>query len=227
MLLFDEPIGRRLPALRVVGYGAIQTSHGVQWGGPEACKFYKDFRMPPVEGGPGLQVDSANREMLHLALQLRMAVYRLDRFCPKAARLQPQLPRLWAGFSREDSETLHGGGPELTALCEKFDLEPDAMLRKFQYEHQGLCCFPLEWVSDQTSRSLAIFADLREMPRTQVFRLPLIPEGLQGFQGAAAYDFFHSRQREQYAKCLERRSRRVSEPVSEPSLITPLAPVEL
>lgn len=204
VVLFDESIGRAVPALRLAGFGAAQVPHGVAWGGPGNAKFHKDLRLAPAIGGWSLQVDASNVELLHLALQLHAEIHRVDRFTPKAARRQPQLPRLWAGFSPTDAESVEAKGPEFVQLCEKFSLAPEVMLEKFRREHQGLVCFPLDWVSDALPHSLAVYADLCETPRTQVFRLTEFPANLQGFQGAAAFDFFNSPQREQFTVRLQR-----------------------
>lgn len=206
--LYDEPIGRRAPALRLVGYAATQIEHGVQWGGFDNCRFYTDLRISPEYGGSGLQLDSSQTELLQLALRLKAELYRLDRFFPKAARSEPILPRVWAAFTRADAASLTGDGPELAALCEKFDLPPASMLRKFEREHGGLACFPIEWVSGALRRTVALFADLSEMPRVQVFRIGSLPGGLTGYSGAAAFDFYHGKQRQFYSKQLQRSQQR-------------------
>ncbi|QDU26256.1 hypothetical protein ETAA8_13320 [Anatilimnocola aggregata] len=208
VVVFDDPIGRAFPALRVAGYGARQVPHGVQWGGPDNSKFYKDLRLEPEAGGWGLRIDTFNCDVLHIAMQLQATLHRVDRFTPRSATLQPQLPRLWAGFPAQEAESMRASGPEFAGLCDKFSILPDAMLEKFRREHQGLVCFPMDWVSSDLHRSLAVFADMSETPRTQVFRLTDYPEGLQGFQGAAAFDFYHSSQREQFTSKLERARRK-------------------
>ena len=208
VVLFDESIGRPVPALRLVGYGACQLPDGVQWGGPEQSKFYKDLRLAPEPGAWSLQLDATNIDLLHLALQLHSDIHRVDRFAPKSASLQPKLPRLWAGFSPSDAVCLKGQGPEFAELCAKFKLAPEAMLEKFRREHRGLVCLPLDWVSNQLAGSLSVFADVSETPRTQVFRLMEFPGSLQGFQGAAAFDFFNSPQREQFTVRLQRLQRK-------------------
>lgn len=204
--LHDDPIGRRVPALRLVGYGATQIDHGVAW---TECKFFKDLRIEPEYGASGLQLDSSQTELLHLALQLRSALYRCDRYYPKAARRQPQLPRLWAGFATTDAASLAGDGPEFFALCEKFNLAPDIMFRKFERDHGGLRCYPLEWVSESLRRALTIFVDLEGMPNLQVFQVRSLPEDLCGFQNATAFNFYESRQRDYYAERLKRIQHRV------------------
>lgn len=208
VLLFDEGIGRPVPALRLVGYGASQVPHGVQWGGAEGCKFYKDLRLAPEPGGWSLQVDATNVDLLHLSLRLHGDIHRVDRFAPKSARQYPKLPRLWAGFAPSDADAVEAAGPEFVELCAKFKLAPNVMLEKFRREFQGLACFPLDWVSDQLQRSLSVFVDMSETPRTQVFRLANFPDSLQGFQGATAYDFFNGKQREQFTVRLQRLQKR-------------------
>lgn len=199
--LYDDPIGRRAPAMRLVGYGASQIDHGVEW---NDCKFYKDLRIEPAYGASGLQVDSSQTELLHLALQMRSQLYRFDRYYPRSARLEPELPRVWAGFAPSDAEWLAGDGPEFHAICEKFDLAPDVLLRKFLRKHEDLDCYPIEWVGGALRRALRLFVDLRDSPRIQVFRVGPLPEGLCGFSGAAAFNFYDSRQREQYTDRLIR-----------------------
>lgn len=199
--LFDDPIGRSAPAMRLVGYGASQIDHGIEW---SDCKFYKDLRIEPEWGASGLQIDSSQTELLHLALRMRAELYRFDRYYPRSARSEPQLPCVWAGFAPADAESLEGDGPEFHGLREKFDLSPEVLLRKFRREYEGLHCYPIEWMGGVLRRALRLFVDLDEMPRVQVFRVGSLPEGLIGFSGAAAYNFYDSRQREYYTDRLER-----------------------
>lgn len=223
VLLFDEFIARSAPALRLVGYGASQVPHGVLWGGIENSRFYKDLRIAPEYGGSGLQLDSSSTELLGLALRMQSTLYRIDCFCPRAAAETPVFPRIWAGFSREQSQKIRGDGPELAALCEKFSMDEPTMLSKFTCEHQGLVCFPMEWVTSQLASCLTLFADLSETPKVQVFQLPSIPEGLQGFQNASEYDFYSGKKRELFMHRLARNVERKS--TQRPVQITNLVPV--
>ncbi|ADB18367.1 hypothetical protein Psta_3712 [Pirellula staleyi DSM 6068] len=223
VLLFDEFIARSAPALRLVGYGASQVPHGVLWGGSDNSKFYKDLRIATVYGGSGLQLDSSNTELLGLSLRLQSTLYRVDCFCPRAAAESPVFPRIWAGFSLEQSQTIRGDGPELAALCEKFSMDEPTMLSKFTCEHQGLVCFPMEWVTSQLTSCLTLFADLSETPKVQVFQLPSIAEGLQGFQDASEYDFYSGKKRELFMHRLARNVERKS--MRGPVQNTNLAPV--
>jgi hypothetical protein len=202
VVLFDEDIGRRLPALRLAGYGASRIEHGVQFGGEESARFYIDFGIEPFAGACGLQLDARRTELFQLALQLHRQLHRVGQIRPNRVRLQPQLPSLWAGFAPADAASLSGEGPELTELSQKFDLPMDVLLRKFEREHQGLRCFPLEWVSSHTGRALQVFADLEGFPRRQVFRLTAMPDSLLGFQGACAFDFYSSRMRSRHQRRL-------------------------
>jgi hypothetical protein len=77
-------------------------------------------------------------------------------------------PRLWAAFSPEAAQRIIGQGEELSALCQKFDLPPQAMLRKFQRHHAGKTLLPADWVQE---RGDATWADLAGVPMRQACHL--------------------------------------------------------
>jgi hypothetical protein len=58
----------------------------------------------------------------------------------------------------------------------------------------------LEWVSHLWENVTAVFVDLKRFPHWQVFSLQQASADLQGFQGAAEFDFVNSRFRSNIRK---------------------------
>jgi hypothetical protein len=192
MLLYDEPVGRQRPAVRVVGYRACRVDDGVQWGGEGNARIFKNLALAPRPGARGERLDLHDGELLEAALGLDRRVDQAARY-PASIRNRPlRLPKLWAGFRSHVASELRGEGPELEALASRFGLSTDCMFRKFQRPHEGLVLCPLAWVSDQLASATAIFAELAGLPRRQAFDLGGFPGGLVGFQDASAFDFYAS-----------------------------------
>ena len=185
-LLYDEQIRPGHFALRLAGYSGSRVPWGVRFGGRANCRFVKDLMLQPVAGGEGYRLDLANEELLALGLQLDRE---LDR--RKQVRERPFLPKLWAGFHAEDAADITGDGPELADYAVRVGRAPSCLLQRLLREHQGLTVYPLAWVSHHWQQAAAIFADLRQFPLRQVFRLPR-RDSLAGFQHAAEFDFSRS-----------------------------------
>ena len=187
VLLYDEPIHSGPYALRLAGYCGNRIPWGVRFGGPANCRFLKDLALQPVPGGQGYRIDLADEELLALGLQLDREFDRHARF-NRPVRERPSLPRFWAGFRPEDAAGITAEGPELAAYAARTGETPARLLERLRREHQGLTLHPLAWVSHLWQQAAAIFADLRQFPKRQVFRL-WRRDDLAGFQGAAEFDF--------------------------------------
>lgn len=94
LALFDEqqPSGRL--ATRLVGISGHLINQGLDFGGPEHCRFDKDLRLRPVAGGRGASFDPARGELLAVALQLDRYLERYARYPYFPRRSIPKLPAL-------------------------------------------------------------------------------------------------------------------------------------
>jgi len=187
VLLHDDPIPGGPCALRLAGYSCHRVPWGVRIGGAGHCKFRKDLFLQPVPDGSGFRLDQANGELIELGLELDREQYRHARM-RKDARDRPWLPTFWAGFPPEIAASISGGGPELQADAARNGIEPQALLDRLRRHHDGMVAFPLPWVSQHWQQATAIFADLTNFPKRQVFR-NCQPEDRTGFYKAAEFDF--------------------------------------
>lgn len=90
--LFDEPLASGRLATRLVGVGGRMTASGLEFGGPELCRFDKDLCLRPVPGGRGACFDPTRRPLLALALQLNRYLERCARYPSYPRRDTPCLP---------------------------------------------------------------------------------------------------------------------------------------
>jgi len=193
VVLYDEAMDSGRWALRLAGFGGVRMPWGVKWGGPDQSKFYKDLLLRPVAGTHGLRLDASRIRLLQLAVQLDRQLQRYSGRPWLVRRQRPQLPRLWAGFRASVVAEVTGDGPELASEARRTGKAASRLLEEARRMHEGLTLYPLPWVSHHEAIASAVFADLGSYPRSHVFSLGSLPEGLQGFQGAAEFDFFSSR----------------------------------
>jgi hypothetical protein len=199
LLYEDEVCGRcksrqkRVP-LRLAAYGASRVPHGIQWGGAANCRFFKDLMLTPRLRARGQRIDRSKVELLSLALKLN---YRLGRAArhPAAPWRALRLPRVWAGFRQHDAGSLLGDGPEFDDACRQSGLSANALFQSAARRIFGLVLFPMNWVSNQFERAVAVFAEVTPSLRRQTYRIEGIPDSLIGYQGASAFDFYNSRYR--------------------------------
>lgn len=191
-VLYDERL-RNHTALRLAGFSGCRVPWGVQWGGPAECCFFKDLRLQPIPGARGLRLDTNSVDLLRLGLELEEHIRQTCQDGLRSSQGHPQLPNLWAGFRPSEVKTISGQGPELTQYCRKTGQSAGSLMARLRREYFGLALYPLAWVSHHWRRFAAVFADLDGFPAYQVFPLRRFPDDLVGFQGAAEYDFFHSR----------------------------------
>ncbi|MBN2579373.1 MAG: hypothetical protein JXB10_10310 [Pirellulales bacterium] len=193
VVLYDEPRSNGRLALRLAGFSGTAAPWGVKWGGPEQCRFDKDLLLRPTRHARGQRIDTASKKLLQVGLQLDRQLEKHARYPGLVYRNRLQLPRLRAGFRALDAARVTGDGPELAEYCRRSGKSACQALYEARYFHEGLTMFPLAWVSHLWENVTAVFVDLDRFPRWQVFPLRRLPEDLQGFSGAAEYDFVNSR----------------------------------
>lgn len=189
VVLYDEPDQRRLPAIRFAGYSCARVPWGVKFGGRDNSRFFKDFTLSPVSQGRGLRLNIEAVELFQTAIKLD----RLVQYVKSPRPSGPRLPKLWAGFRPKDGILLDGDGPELDQAARLARLSPDRLLNRLCRHYEGLVLFPFAWVSKHWEKAVTVLADLRRFPAWQVFPVNHLPADLQGFCGAAEYDFYDSR----------------------------------
>lgn len=92
--LFDEQLSSGRLATRLVGIGGRVTARGLEFGGPELCRFDKDLRLRPAPGGRGACFDPVQGHLLALALQLDRYLERCARYSHYPRRHAPRLPAI-------------------------------------------------------------------------------------------------------------------------------------
>ncbi len=192
VVLHDEQ-HRDAAVLSLTGFSARRVPWGVEWGGHQGSRFFKDLRLQPVPQARGRRIDGDGAQLVQLGLQLDRQVERhcQERWLP--VRRYLRLPRLWAGFRYSNVSAVHGDGPELAAICRKRKRSAADLLQAVHREHNGLVLYPLDWVSHLWQQAETILADLRGFPRQQVFALKDPHTDLEGYRGASAFDFSHHR----------------------------------
>lgn len=192
VILHDDVLWDQFAGTRVVGFKAQQIPFGVSWGGVQGTCFEKDLTLAPQAEAGGRRIDPfASRAVLELALRLDR---KLDDCSGRSrvARERLRLPPMWAGFRLADEATVKGEGPEFEGACHRHGQSSQELLRDVRREHFGLVLFPLDWVSHQWERFVAVYADLRSFPRTQVFGMRDPATDLTGYRGACQFDFYRS-----------------------------------
>jgi hypothetical protein len=179
-------------SLRLSGYGVRRVPGGVLWGSAKNCRIYKELTLEPQHGARGQRLDLNQRELLALALQLDRRLTRAARY-PAAPWPGFRLPQLWAGFRARHTGVLQGVGPEFEQSCHKNCRAANVLFRDSARPIHSLTAYPLDWVSGQLEFATAIFAEVTPCMRRQICRIGNLPEGLIGFQGASAFDFYNSR----------------------------------
>ncbi len=186
----DGVVSERTP-LRLCGYSARRRPHGVQWGGVENSRLFKDLTVAPRFYAEGQRLDLRKEDLLGAALELDRRLARVAR-CPAMQREGVRLPRLWAGFHTPIAGLIRGEGPEFESACRQTAVSAEVLFSSGARDFEGLKLWPLEWVSDQLEHSATVFAEMAGFWRSQVARIGSFPEGLMGFQGASEFDFYHN-----------------------------------
>jgi hypothetical protein len=183
----------RVP-LRLVAYGASRAPHGVQWGGAANSRFFKDLMLTPQFGARGQRIDRKKSDLMSLALKLDQRLCRAARH-PAAPWPALRLPRMWAGYRQSEARNLAGEGPEFDEACRHVSESPATLFQTAARHVFGLTLFPMDWVSNQLERATNMFAQLTPSLRRQTCRIEGLPDGLIGYEGASAFDFYSSRYR--------------------------------
>jgi hypothetical protein len=136
-----------------------------------------------------------------VGLGLERELDRHARYHQGQVRERVQLPKLWAGFPVADAAGITGDGPELAAYAARTGRSPQRLLEHLRRDHLDTTCYPLAWVSHLWEKAVAVFADLKQFPRRQVFRLRQPSDDLVGYQGAAEFNFMESRSRQRAHDC--------------------------
>ncbi len=189
----DGVVSERTP-LRLCGYSAQRRPHGVQWGGVENSRLFKDLTVIPRCYAEGQRIDLRKEDLLGAALELDRRLARVARY-PAMQREGLRLPQLWAGFRADRAGFIHGEGPEFELACRQSAVSAELLFSSSARDFEGLKLWPLEWVSGQLEHAATVFAEMAGFWRSQAARIGSFPEGLMGFQGASEFDFYHNQYR--------------------------------
>lgn len=184
--------------LRLAAYRVRRVPHGVQWGGVDNEAMYKNLELIPRQNARGERMNLDKLEIASLALKLNSRIARASRY-PRAPWQPVRLPGVWAGFKRDVAHELKGRGPEFERTCRHARSSPAHVFRSAARLHDGLWLYPLEWVDGDLADAKAVFADVSPRFQRCLFRVDNLPNGLIGFQGASAFDFYNTRLR--HSKC--------------------------
>ena len=192
IVLYDDGAGHGQPAIRVAGYRGQRVPWGVAWGGSAQNVFFKDLLLRPTKSARGPRLDVANARLLRLGLRLDRQIQRHERYPHRPTAQGPRLPPLMFAFRPAAGQCIRGAGPEFEAACQHTGRSAMDPLASSRREHKGLILLPLEWTSHAWQQAMGVFADLSRFPKLQVFSLSDAAAELQGYQGAAQFDFYSS-----------------------------------
>jgi hypothetical protein len=192
LLYEDDTCCNGRPTLRLGGYCATRTLDGVQWGGAANCRLLKTLTLAPQYGARNERIDRSKLELLALALKLDRRLSRAARY-PSFPWPDLRLPQLWVGYRARHTGELTGEGPEFERACRLQSVAPVELFCNSARQIDGLVTYPLDWVNGQLESAVAIFAELTLGVRRQVCRVGTLPDGLIGYHGASAFDFYNSR----------------------------------
>jgi hypothetical protein len=166
-----------------------QIPWGIMWGGARHCRLdqrlYPDSATVVDERPPAIHDASLSALILRLDSELQQLSA-----CAQPRRLQKlRLPRLWAAFDSRIAGRVAGDGPEFQSRLRQTGGSASETLHHSQRRHRGLILFPLPWVSHLWQQFTAVFADVSRFPRYQVFLGRNPSSVLQGYYGAAQFDF--------------------------------------
>lgn len=162
---------------------------GVMWGGARHCRLdqrlYLDSAMVIDERPPVIRDARLSAVIMRLDRELQQ---RSD--CARSRRQQKlRLPRLWAAFPADFAHRITGDGPEFQSRLQETGGSASQTLRRSQRWHRGLVLYPLPWVSHLWEQFAAVYADVSRFPQYQVFLGSSPSSVLQGYYGAAQFDF--------------------------------------
>lgn len=197
----------RASRLRLRGFCGGRVPWGVMWGGADHCRFdqrlFLDSSTGTAERSPAL----SDARLLGLAMRLDRELQQTD--CEQRRKHQGlRLPRLWAAFDADAAGSLTGDGPEFQNGLRRTGASAKQTLNRSQRRHGGLILFPLPWVSHHWRQFATVFADVSHFPRYQIFWGGGPSSVLQGYYGAAQFDFSPESVRDASRHVDERRDKR-------------------
>jgi hypothetical protein len=183
VVLSVEPTKFGPTCLRFSVYAASPIPFGVQWGSAENCRLSKNLRLRPRLRAKGRRFDLTRVRLIHSAIDLFEAVCKAE-----AHEISDhlQLPQVWAGF--DPSHPVEGDGPELLGLVHQLGLSSTQLMERSRRVHESQVLFPLEFVSHEWQHA-RLYVEPATVPSLQVIRCENQVETLDGFRGAAAFDF--------------------------------------
>ena len=210
IVLYDDCTGSGRPTICLAGYRGQRAPWGVVWGGSAQNVFFKDLLLRPTRRARGPRVDLAHDLLLRRGLRLDRHLQRHERYPHRPMAKIPRLPPLWFAFRPAIGPRIMGAGLEFEAACRHAGRSANDLLASSRRERNGLVLLPLEWTSHAWRQSVNVFADLSRFPKLQVFSLSDPAAELQGYQGAAQFDFYSSpfRDESRSGSTRRRRSRR-------------------
>jgi hypothetical protein len=163
VVLFDDPD----QGVQLRGYRPRLVGDAVDWMADVVLR--KSLSLSPRPYARGRRLDGRWKTLWELALRLDHRLQQAQRHRRRIEQTPIRWPRLWASFSPDAAERLTGQGDELSALCRKFDLPPQAMLAKFRRTGTGKVLLPARWVKETGE---ATWADTSQLPQRQVIGGP-------------------------------------------------------
>jgi hypothetical protein len=196
VLYEDESLSDCHPALRFAAYSVSCNKHGIRWGGSSNCRLFKNLALVPQPSARGQRLDRRKTDLVALALRLDRRLSRAARH--SAAPWPPlRLPTLWAGFPARHAAGLSGAQHGSDAQSRAAESTSPEFFR-VTHNIDGLTAFPIECVSHQLDRAVAVFAELTLATRRQVCRIGSVPDGLIGIRGPSEFDFYKSQFRRRW-----------------------------
>jgi hypothetical protein len=183
VVLAIEPTEFGATHIRFSIYGASAIPFGVQWGSAGNCRLSKNLRLRPRMKAKGRRFDLTHVRLLHSAIDLFEAILHAE---VHDVGDHLQLPQVWAGF--DPTAGIEGDGPELAGLVHQMGVTSAELMFRCRRSHQSLVCYPLEFVSDRWQEA-RLFVDVGSVPSIQIVQCEQSEEALDGFRGAAVFDF--------------------------------------
>ena len=208
VVLHDQLRGEESPVIRVAGYTGTVIPWGVMFGGADQIRLDKNLSLAPAANARGGRLDLAQGGLLSLALQLDRQLERHLDYPHLPRRTRPRLPQLWATVDRAVVDEVCREGLQYRDQSSNDDMPPYKCLAASRRELSGMSLLPLELISHAWQRFGAVFADLRQFPKRQVFSVENPAADLCGYDGAVEFDFFHSRFGTPSSRPSQRRRRR-------------------
>lgn len=164
-------------------YAASPIRFGVQWGAAENCQLSKNLRLRPRMQAKGRRFDLTRVRLLHTAINLFETVCQAE---DQNVVDHLQLPQAWAGFA--PSHPVAGDGPELLGLVHQLGPSSNELMERSRRIHESHVLYPVEFASHEWEYA-RLYVEPSTVPALQVIRCDGSEEALEGFRGAAAFDF--------------------------------------